>query len=179
MNKIEIVRKMIKSKKNKLNIFIEEPFGTEYKMNLCYYKVCFLLEEGTNKIVYKDGDGNSIPITTRTFHLYLNMNKPVANGVIYKLRKEGIIFKLSIYGRDVYYLNPKYAFNGDEIPYFLTRLFERSNSFKSPSELVKLESAETVSKLSVDDELKKLKELFDDGIITHEEFDKQKEKLFK
>jgi len=56
------------------------------------------------------------------------------------------------------------------------------NRFKSPSELVKLEhteSTETVSQLSVADELKKLKELLDEGLLTKEEFEKQKEKLLK
>jgi len=127
MNKIDVIRKIIKAKKDKLNIFIPEPFGTKYKMNLCFYKLCFLLEEGTNKLVYKDGNDNSIPITTRIFHTYLKMNRPGANTALYKIKKAGMIFKLSIYGKEVYYLNPKYAFNGDEIPYFLMKLFERDD----------------------------------------------------
>ena len=127
MNEIDVIRKIVKAKKTKLNIFVEDPFGPRYKMNLCYYKLCFFLEEGTNKVVYKDGNGNSVPMTTPTFHTYLNMNRPSVNNVVFKLRKEGVLMKVTVYSKSCYYMNPNYAFNGDNIPYFLLKLFERDD----------------------------------------------------
>jgi len=96
-------------------------------MNLCYYKLCFFLEEGTNKVVYVDGNGNSVPITTPLFHIYLNMNRPSVNGIIRELRHKGILLMVTVYGKRIYYFNPNYAFNGDEVPYFLYKLFERDD----------------------------------------------------
>lgn len=51
------------------------------------------------------------------------------------------------------------------------------NKFKNPSELIPDKQTETISEFSLVDELKKLKELLDEGILTKEEFDKQKQKL--
>ena len=127
MNKIEIIKRSLAVRRSKLNIFVNDPFDTAYKMNLCYYRLCFFLEEGTNKLVYIDGEGNNVPITTPIFHIYLKMNRPSCNSVIYKLRGAGIILKVSIYGKNVYYFNPNYAFNGDKIPYFLMKLFEKDD----------------------------------------------------
>jgi len=53
------------------------------------------------------------------------------------------------------------------------------DKFKNPSEFIsdKEEPQKSSTQLSVADELKKLKELLDDGLLTKEEFYKQKEKL--
>ncbi len=51
------------------------------------------------------------------------------------------------------------------------------NKFKSPSELIPYNQTETRSEFSLADEIKKLKDLLDEDILTKEEFEKQKQKL--
>lgn len=51
------------------------------------------------------------------------------------------------------------------------------DKFKNPSELLPDKQTDTKNEFSVADELKKLKELLHEGILTDEEFEKQKEKL--
>lgn len=115
--------KLVPFEKSNLHIFNRRPFKSK-RMNYYYYRVCFLLEEGTNKIVFKDGNNNSIPAVTKSLASYVLSNTKSGYEVIRKFRYSGILLKVIVYGKEALYLNPTFAFCGDKIPAFLLTLFE-------------------------------------------------------
>ena len=121
---MKIINETMNIKNETLHIFVKEPFPGAYKMNYYYLKFCFLLEEGTNSIILKNRVNKTTALTAEMLIKYLGLRRQAGYRVLFLMRKYGMLLKVCVFQNSMFYINPRFAFNGNEIPKFLLDMFD-------------------------------------------------------
>jgi hypothetical protein len=100
------------------------PFRSHHaNLNQYYYIMLTALEKNRNRLVYKR-DKELVPCTRAMFRRLLDISETTFSTMIRQFCEEGIVGIFQINNREEYYVNPAYAFCGDEIPEFLLWMFK-------------------------------------------------------
>lgn len=105
-----------------LNFFVVEPFHQQ-RMNFYYLKLCHILQENTNRLCFEDLNGNIIPHHKISLINYLGVSRQYFDIIFRQMCHNGIIAQVKIFNIMEYYINPRFAFCGEEIPKFLLDMF--------------------------------------------------------
>ena len=90
-----------------------------------FYKLVKLLQEETNLLVILDENMQEVPATYDYLKAYLDLsNDKLFRKVLSNLVKSGILYRGQTKDRVEYYMNPKYAFCGEKVSWFLLYMFD-------------------------------------------------------
>ena len=96
-----------------------EPFRDK-KLNRHFHVLISLLQEGTGKLVVNFG-GETVTADEDIIEFVLSA---VVRSNLKKMTEANVLAKVMTGAKTAYYVNPKYAFCGKEVPSFLLQMFE-------------------------------------------------------
>ncbi len=105
-----------------LNFFVLEPFRQQ-RINFYYLKLAYTLEEGTNRLVFKNFNNECIPYNKEALINYLNISRQYFDLIFRKLCHRGIIMQVKVYNIKEFYMNPRFVCCGNQTTNTLLNMF--------------------------------------------------------
>ena len=104
-----------------IKFIVKIPFPLEHTaLNALYFKFALLLEENTNRLMAE----KNVFATRDYIYTYSGLGLSRFAHVIKQFKNKGILVELDVNKTKSYIMNPYFAFCGDKIPLYLTKIFE-------------------------------------------------------
>ena len=124
-DRLKISNEVIYVDRNKpLSVFISEPFpASEQRLNFYYLKLAYCLNKN-NKLCFETVNGDVVPYNKEALINHIQVSRQYFDTIFRRLCHSGIIMQVRVFNIIEYYINPRFAFYGEEIPSFLLKMFD-------------------------------------------------------